>query len=191
MLKFSPKELLLGLVINTKRTSTAEATTEVAETNVAVQMAYVTQQRLDGYAAAVSHALKRKSAFDRRVLEHSPGEVVFSKGQLVQVYRSDLDYTFKTERKLLPKWSRPQCVVSRNLNSYQLETLNGEPIQGAFSARRLRRFIPKEGTRLAKEQARIEEHYMAEEARKNTEAAPASPVAEEQESGPRTPMPGG
>ena len=190
-LKFSPKELLLGLVINTKRTSIAEATTEAAETDVAVQMAYVAQQRLDGYAAAVSHALKRKNVFDRRVLEHSPGEVIFSKGQLVQVYRSDLDYTFKTERKLLPKWSSPQRVASRNLNSYQLETLRGEPIQGAFSARRLRRFIPKEGTRLAEEQTRIEERYAAEKAQESTETAPVSPLAKEQESGPLTPMPGG
>ena len=33
-------------------------------------------------------------------------------GDLVQIYQSDLDYTFKTERKLLPKWSPPQRVVS-------------------------------------------------------------------------------
>ena len=77
-------------------------------------MAYMSQQRLDGYAAAVSHALKRKNVFDKRVLERTPGEVIFSKGQLVQIYRSNLDYTFKTERKLLPKWSTPQCITSRN-----------------------------------------------------------------------------
>ena len=66
-------------------------------------MAYVAQQRLDGYAEAVAHALRRKSTFDKRVLAKHPGEVTFSKGQLVQIYRSDLDYTFKMERKLLPK----------------------------------------------------------------------------------------
>jgi hypothetical protein len=82
---------------------------------------------------------------------------VFSKGHLVQIYPSDLDYTFKTERKLLPKWSTPQRVVSRHLNSYKLEDLNGEPLTGSFSARRLRRFFPKEGTRLADEQKLIEE----------------------------------
>jgi hypothetical protein len=116
----------------------------------------VAQQRLDGYAEAVAHALKRKAAFDRRVLTQSPGEVIFSKGHLVQIYRSDLDYTFKTERKLLPKWSTPRRVISRQLNSYVLETLNGEPIPGTFSARRLRRFIPRGGTKLADEQKLIE-----------------------------------
>ena len=126
-------------------------------------MAYVAQQRLDGYAAAVNHALKRKNVFDKRVLKHTPGEVIFSKGQLVQIYRSDLDYTFKTEHKLLPKWSTPQHITSRNLNSYSLETLNGEPIQGTFSSRWLRRFIPKEGTKLAEEQRLVEERCAEEE----------------------------
>ena len=125
-------------------------------------MAYVAQQRLDGYAEAVAHALRRKSAFDKRVLSKTPGEVTFSKGQLVQIYRSDLDYTFKTERKLLPKWSTPQRVVSRHLNSYVLETLTGDPIPGTFSARRLRGFVPAEGSRLAEEQKRVEEQCIGE-----------------------------
>ncbi|KIJ66668.1 hypothetical protein HYDPIDRAFT_86081, partial [Hydnomerulius pinastri MD-312] len=70
-------------------------------------MAYAAQQRLDGYDAAIRHALKRKAVFDKQVLKRQPGEVIFTKGQLVQIYRSDLDYTFKTERKILPKWSEP------------------------------------------------------------------------------------
>ena len=121
-------------------------------------MAYVAQQRLDGYAEAVTHALKRQAVFDKRELSQKPGEVVFSKGQLVQIYRSDLDYTFKTERKLLPKWSPPQRATTRNLNSYTLENLDGTPITGRFSARRLRAFIPHEGTKLSREQAAVEEH---------------------------------
>lgn len=162
-LKFSPKELLLGLVVNTRATPIENAILPTTEADVTVQMAYVSQQRLDGYAAAVAHALKRKNAFDRRVLERKPGEVIFSKGQLVQIYRSDLDYTFKTERKLLPKWSTPQRITSRNLNSYTLETLSGDPVQGTFSARRLRRFTPLEGTRLAEEQKLIEQRCTQEE----------------------------
>ena len=156
-LKFSPKELMLGLVVNTKPADLNNTITPISEEDTALQMAYVAQQRLDGYAEAVAHALKRKSTFDKKVLAQKPGEVVFSTGQLVQIYRSDLDYTFKTERKLLPKWSPPQRVVSRLTNSYVLETLQGERLPGTFSARRLRRFIPKEGTRLAEEQKRIEE----------------------------------
>ena len=167
-LKFSPKELLLGLVMNTKPTDKADAILPTTEADTNIQMAYMAQQCLDGYAAAVGHALRR----DRRVLEHTPGEVTFSKGQLVQIYRSDLDFTFKTERKLLPKWSNPQCIASKSGNSYSLETLKGDPIQGMFSTRRLRKFVPQEGIRLAEEQRHVEEHCTEEEqARKAEEAA--------------------
>ena len=156
-LKFSPKELLLGLVVNTMPTNIDLSILPVTEQDVATQTAYVAQQRLDGYAEAVAHAVKRKSWFDRRVLACKPGEVIFSTGQLVQVYRSDLDETFKTECKLLPKWSPPYCVVSRMLNSYTLETLKGMAIKGCFSARRLRGFTPREGTELARAQKEVEE----------------------------------
>ena len=79
--------------------------------NVALQMAYVTQQCLNGYSEAVTHAMKRKTVFNKRILTKNPGEVIFLKGQLIQIYRNNLDYTFKTERKLLPKWSTPHRVV--------------------------------------------------------------------------------
>jgi len=161
-LKFSPKELMLGMVVNTKPTSLDQSVLPTTENDTALQMAYVAQQRLDGYAEAVAHAIRRKSAFDKRVLGQRPGEVIFSRGQLVQIYRSDLDYTFKTERKLLPKWSTPHRVVARDLNSYVLASLNGDQIPGSFSARRLRRFIPKEGTKLADAQKRLEESSVDE-----------------------------
>jgi hypothetical protein len=154
---------MLGLVVNTKPSNLNSSNLPITEDDTALQMAYVAQQRLDGYAEAVAHALKRKTAFDRRVLAQKPGEVTFSKGHLVQIYRNDLDYTFKTERKLLPKWSIPQRVTSRHSNSYALETLNGDPLPGSFSARRLRRFIPREGTKLAEEQRLIEEQSAKEE----------------------------
>ena len=38
------------------------------------------------------------------------------------------------------------------LNSYRLETLDGQPVDGEFHARRLRRFVPREGTELAEQQ---------------------------------------
>ena len=129
------------------------------------QIAYVAQQRLDGYAEMVAHAIKRKAVFDKRVLARKPGEVIFRKGQLVQIYRSDLDYTFKTDRKLLPKWSPPQRVTERVLNSYTLERLDGTPIPGHFNARRLRRFIPREGTKLAEDQAEVEKTLAEEDER--------------------------
>jgi hypothetical protein len=155
-LKFSPKELLLGLIVNSKPADLNHSILPITGEDTALQMAYVAQQRLDGYAEAVAHALKRKSAFDKRVLAQKPGEVIFTKNQLVQIYRNDLDFTFKTERKLLPKWSMPHRIVSRNLNSYMLKTLHDDELPGSFSARRLRRFIPKEGTKLAEEQRLLE-----------------------------------
>ena len=162
-LKFSPKELLLGLVVNTKPTNVDQSVLSVTEQEVATQMAYMAQQWLDGYAGAVAHAVKRKSAFDKKVLAHKPGEVTFSKGQLVQIYRSDLDETFKTEHKILPKWSPPHRIASRVLNSYTLETLIGAPINGCFSARHLQRFWPREGTELARAQKVVEERCRKEE----------------------------
>ncbi|KIK14935.1 hypothetical protein PISMIDRAFT_16921 [Pisolithus microcarpus 441] len=102
-------------------------------------MVYAAQQRLDGYDEAVRHAIKRKTA-----------------GQLVQVYRSNLNYTFKTEQKILPKWSRPYRVTTWLRNSYRLETLTGNPVSGKYSARRLRAFVPREGTQLYKDQQEYE-----------------------------------
>jgi transposase InsO family protein len=186
-LKFSPKELMLGIVVNTKPTDINTSTSPTTELDTSLQMAYVAQQRLDGYAEAVGHALRRKATFDKRILARKPGEVTFSKGQLVQIYRSDLDYTFKTERKLLPKWSTPQRVVSRHLNSYRLENLNGDPLPGSFSARRLRRFFPKEGTRLADEQKLIEERITRDRQEEESRGVVIPEDTEQQENAEDTP----
>jgi hypothetical protein len=103
-LKYSPNELLLSLVVNTRRKPPIEIPTA---DEVELQMAYIDQHRFDGYAQIVDHAHRRKASFDKQVTAHPPREVVFKAGDLVQVYRSDLDNTFKTERKLLPKFSVP------------------------------------------------------------------------------------
>jgi hypothetical protein len=58
------------------------------------------------------------------------------------VYQSNLDYTFKTERKLVPKWSPPYWVTDRATNPYALAQLDGTPISREFSARHLRAFVP-------------------------------------------------
>jgi hypothetical protein len=151
-LKFTPKELLLGMAINTPRTEPEIAAHDTASaTEAAVHMAYAAQQRVDGYEAIVKHAISRKHSYDRRVLKKS-GEVIFRTGQLVQIYRSDLDYTFKTERKMIPKWSQPYRIKTRIRNAYKLERLDGEEAEGEFSARRLREFIPKPGGKLETEQ---------------------------------------
>ena len=48
-----------------------------------------------------------------------------------------------------------QRVTEQNLNSYTLKRLDRTPIAGSFSARCLREFIPREGTKLAKDQAAL------------------------------------
>ena len=53
-------------------------------------------------------------------------------------------------------------VVTRDLNSYSLETLIGAPIKGCFSARRLQRFLPREGTELARAQNEVKERCCKE-----------------------------
>lgn len=109
-------------------------------------------------------------AFDKRVLAQKPGEVIFSKGQLIQIYQSDLDYTLKPDRKLLPKRSPPQRITKRALNSYTLEQLDRTPIPGTFSTRRLRGFTLKEGTKLAEDQASMERRIaQAEELQNESE----------------------
>ena len=50
-----------------------------------------------------------------------------------------------------------------------LETTKGDPIPGLFSARQLRRFIPKAGTKLAKEQALVEARCALEEKEREKE----------------------
>src|ERR1700691_5562896 len=97
------------------------------------------------------------------MLAKKPGQVIFKCGQLVQIYRSDQDYTFKTERKLLPKWSQPRRIVKRLRNSYTLKNLDGSAINGTFSSRRLREFILREGTKLAAEQRELEEKLAKED----------------------------
>src|SRR5271168_150534 len=47
-------------------------------------------------------------------------------------------------------------------NAPTCETLSNEPLPGTFSARRLWRFTPKEGTKLAEEQERLMERLMEE-----------------------------
>lgn len=155
-LLFSPKEIVLGLVVNTLRTPVDEASKQPTEDDLNIHSAYVSQQHLDGVSQMEDHAHQRKAAFDKKVLARAPKEVIFKPGQLVQVYRSDLDYTFSTLRKLEPKWSAPRRVVSRMRNSYKLATLENLPIGGRFSSRRLRRFIPRTGTRLQQVQEAVE-----------------------------------
>jgi hypothetical protein len=179
------------MAINTPRTETGVAGQGApTETEAAVHMAYAAQQRIDGYEAIVKHAIGRKKTFDKRVLKQS-GEVTFHTGQLVQVYRSNLDYTFKTERKLIPKWSQPYQIHKRIQNAYKLERLDGTEVEGEFSARRLREFTPKPGGKLEDEQAEwLKDNPESEEAeavRTPLFARGEHGIGDERQAGERTP----
>jgi transposase InsO family protein len=173
-LKFSPKELMLGLVVNTANTPLQASTSVLTPTDVDNHLTYAAQQRLDGYAEAIHHAIRRKATFDKKVLKSKAGPVTFRKGQLVQVYRSDLMTTLSTDRKLQPMWTGPYRIHERLLNSYKLEELDGTPKAGEFSARRLRAFTPREGTELAKIQQELEERIAGEDERVEEEEVAGS-----------------
>lgn len=147
--RFSPKELLLGIVVNTAHTPLDTATAELQTSNVDVQLAYVDQQRLDATDLAALHAAKHKAMFDQRVARSALGVVTFESGQLVQVHDNSLNTTLSTTCKLPPRWSAPRRIVDQVGNSYRLTTLEGFPINGLLHARRLRQFIPRGGTALA------------------------------------------
>lgn len=154
--KFSPNELCLGTVVNTNTTPLEISSAELAEGEIAIQNKYMGQQQVDAYSHIVEHANKRKAAFDKKVHASRDGVIEYRKGDLVQVRDSKLNFTLATEGKLLPSWGAPHRIVDCIRNSYRLVTIQGLPIAGTVSARRLRRFVPRVGTELAQEQMEIE-----------------------------------
>ena len=69
----------------------------------------------------VDHTHLHKATFDKRVKVRPPREDIFEAGGLVQTYRSKLDYIFRTEGKLLPKFFVPQRIISCDQHSYKIE----------------------------------------------------------------------
>ena len=137
-LKFCPKEILLGLVVNTSKTPVEVSSSFLPPSDIDNHMTYAAQQRLDGYAE-------------------------FKEGQFVQVYRNKIALKLGTECKLTPLWPPPHRITEHLLNSYRLETLEGIPLDGLFNARHLRNFSPREGTELAAQQKVVEEHLASQE----------------------------
>lgn len=154
---YAPRELALGLVVNTTHTDETTGQEEPSPLQVETQLAYVAQQQADAYSNIVDHAARRKAKFDARV-NRQTGEVIFENGSLVQVYSNVHDFSVASERKMAPRWSAPRRIASRTVNSYQLETLEGFPIAGHFHARRLRQFVPRATTELHRIQAQFLTH---------------------------------
>jgi hypothetical protein len=59
----------------------------------------------------------------------------------------------------VPKWSRPYRVRKWIWNAYLLERLDGTPVEGEFSVRRLHVFVPRRGGKLEKDQTKWEEEH--------------------------------
>ncbi|KIK32384.1 hypothetical protein CY34DRAFT_101621, partial [Suillus luteus UH-Slu-Lm8-n1] len=67
--KFSPKELSLGLIVNTPPMPLEDSTSVLQNQDITAQIMYVEQQQLDGYEEAIRHTIKRKAVFDKRLLQ--------------------------------------------------------------------------------------------------------------------------
>ena len=88
-LKYSPNELLLGLVVNSRRTDSPEGIRPPTDQEVALHLMLVEQQHLDGYAATVDHAIKHKNIFNAKLHQRAPRNVVFQEGDLVQIHATE------------------------------------------------------------------------------------------------------
>ena len=159
--KFSPDELCLGMVVNTSKTPLEISCKELVEADIRIQNQYVVQQTLDAYSHIVEHAHKRKTAFDRKVVASRDGVIEFTKGDLIQIRDSKLNFTLATEAKLLPSWGAPHRIIDQIRNLYRVEMIHGLPVAGRVSARQLRRFIPRPGTTLASAQLKVESERVA------------------------------
>ena len=76
---------MLGLMINTNPTPIADAVLETTAEQVGIHQAYMQQQRLNGYAHTMEHAVHQKATFDQRLLAKFPWEVLFKRGHSVQI----------------------------------------------------------------------------------------------------------
>ena len=103
-LKFHPKEILLGLIVNTKLTPIQESASLITPVEIDMHMAYTAQQQLDSYNEATQHANGREAAFNRRVVKKG-SVVTFKKGQLVQTYRNNLASSLSMAKKIEPMWT--------------------------------------------------------------------------------------
>ena len=87
----------------------------------------------------------------------------------------------------MPMWSELHRITEQLLNLYKLETLNGQPLEGEYHTRQLRRFPPREGMELASQQkeieARLEEEVTGETEREDSPEVESSITSEEQRAG--------
>ena len=84
-LKFSPKEILFGLIINTKPTPPELHSLPFMTSDTETHLAYAAQQCLNAHIKAIDHAISRKAAFDQKLIKAQGGPITFKQDELVQV----------------------------------------------------------------------------------------------------------
>jgi hypothetical protein len=134
-LKYSPNELMLGLIVNSHSAKNPGNIGPPIEEEINIHMALVEQQHLDGYLSTVEYATRHKATFDAKPQKCTPRIVVFQLGNSVQVHEIKLVRTFTDIKKLIPMWSIPHCIAMCQVNSYTLETLAGLLLAGVYNSR--------------------------------------------------------
>ena len=117
---YSPRELLLGLVIEDHGQLLVDMLHQTHDNDVTVYIAFVDSAHADTFQSAVYMAAQQKARFDGKVVA-----VTFRDGDLVQVYNNKLDNTFEYNMKLLHCWSMLMHVPEKFNSSYTIETLEG------------------------------------------------------------------
>jgi hypothetical protein len=138
----SPQELLFGLAITPEH----RAPTEIPETtpeSVSENLALSDMLHMNAHLLQLEDAERQKTAWDER----TPA-VNFEIGDLVQIFDSKLEGSYKSVNKLIPRWSKPHIITGKSLNSYTLSTLLGTAIPGLFHSCRLHTYIPLRGSQL-------------------------------------------
>jgi hypothetical protein len=136
----------MGTLVRLTITPEHRAPTEIPETtpeSVSENLALSDMLRMNAHLLQLEDAERQKTAWD----EHTP-TVNFEIGDLVQIFDSKLEGSYKSVNKLMPKWSKPHIITGKSLNSYTLSTLLGTAIPGLFHSRRLRTYIPLRGSHL-------------------------------------------
>ena len=153
-LKFSTNKLLLAIPTAVPPNVDPKNIPLPTDNDIALHLSIAEQQCLDGYNSVVNHAAHRKARFDTKVIKWAPKNVMFKRGDLMQVHQTQWHNTFLSMRKLTPMWSISNRVTSCLCNLYTLEMLRGLPIEGTFSTKQLHAFEPRPGTKLTLEELR-------------------------------------
>ena len=139
----SPRELLFSLAFTPEHTL-PDSPEETSASLVDINLILTDMLRMNAHLLQLETADRQKTSWDNR----TPA-TTFEVGDLVQYVNMQPDHNHKSINKLLPRWSLPHIITGKSLNSYSLSTLSGTAIPSIFHSRRLRIYIPLQGTNLA------------------------------------------